>query len=466
MAKGLNDILKGVNKSKIVPGSTGNDPGVDYAQKSKDGRDFVARHKVEKREDRVGNGEDVYNASKIKQAEDNKHGNIPDPKAKKTYKQYNEAKDPREYGYEGEMAISQIKSIMNHSSQLMKMLKPETDLPEWVQSKITLASDYIQTAADYYATEVTEDSKCNMTEAGTMCEVHGMKTCGEKEEKDSASDKEPRYNGNKKEGRQLITDRKLKEANDEENKGNFDNHFEKQPKKMQDAINLHLRKGKSYKEAIAAAKVHVKEEHIFEREMTTADKKKEEKLKSKYDDSGMKSSMKKQYGDEKGKQVYFAYIRKKAMKEAKNSEDDTIEFVSQPGKKYYRQQDDSYGEKETHSIKFPGNDKKYYADGPDPTKNMPVSAGSSSEKKYTTSVYPNDGASEYKNMKRDNSAQKISQKDFDKEFDSENNKSLRSRASGAKTSRIVNKARQSLKKEQADTAISMPSGNVGDTGRV
>ena len=33
------------------------------------------------------------------------------------------------------------------------MLKPDTDLPEWVQSKITLATDYIQTAADYLYSE-------------------------------------------------------------------------------------------------------------------------------------------------------------------------------------------------------------------------------------------------------------------------------------------------------------------------
>jgi hypothetical protein len=261
MAKSLDNILKGVNKSKIVPGSTGDDPGVDYAGKMKDERDFVALHKTEKYEDRVGNGEDVYNASKVKKAKMERHGHDPDPKAKSVYKQANEAKDPREYGYEGEMAISQIKSIMNHSEQLMKMLKPETDLPEWVQSKITLANDYIQTAADYYATEVSEASKCNMTEAGAMCEVHGMKSCDSKEEKDSASDKEPRYNGKKKEGRQLITDKKK----------------------------------------------------IEEREMTSAEKKKEEKLKDKFDPSSMKSDMKKQYGKEKGEQVYFAYIRKKSM---------------------------------------------------------------------------------------------------------------------------------------------------------
>ena len=40
---------------------------------------------------------------------------------------------------------------------------------------------------------------------------------------------------------------------------NKDEHFGKQSQKMQDAINLHLRKGKSYDEAVAAAKKHVKE---------------------------------------------------------------------------------------------------------------------------------------------------------------------------------------------------------------
>jgi hypothetical protein len=38
-----------------------------------------------------------------------------------------------------------------------------------------------------------------------------------------------------------------------------------------------------------------------------------DKLKDKFDPSSMKSDMKKQYGKEKGEQVYFAYIRKKSM---------------------------------------------------------------------------------------------------------------------------------------------------------
>jgi len=57
------------------------------------------------------------------------------------------------------------------------------------------------------------------------------------------------------------------------------------------------------------------EETIMEKEMTDKEVKAEKKLKSKYDPSGMKASMIQQYGPEKGKQVYFATIRKKAMEE-------------------------------------------------------------------------------------------------------------------------------------------------------
>lgn len=56
---------------------------------------------------------------------------------------------------------------------------------------------------------------------------------------------------------------------------------------------------------------------IEEREMSSSEKEKETKLKAKYDPSDMKEKMKDQYGEEKGKQVYFAYIRKKAMSKKK-----------------------------------------------------------------------------------------------------------------------------------------------------
>jgi hypothetical protein len=56
---------------------------------------------------------------------------------------------------------------------------------------------------------------------------------------------------------------------------------------------------------------------LKEREMTSAEKAKEKKLKSKYDPSDMKASMIDQYGPEKGKEVYFATIRNRAMSKKK-----------------------------------------------------------------------------------------------------------------------------------------------------
>ena len=76
MPKTLKDILNGVKASKIVPGSTGDEPGVDYDPKSKDEREFVKKHSTEKHEDRVGNKSDVYSATNVDHAQvkEKKHG--------------------------------------------------------------------------------------------------------------------------------------------------------------------------------------------------------------------------------------------------------------------------------------------------------------------------------------------------------------------------------------------------------
>jgi hypothetical protein len=72
-------------------------------------------------------------------------------------KMTNEAKDEGEYDYEGDMAMSQLKSIITNAQKLHDMLEPNTNLPEWVQSKITLAEDYIVTAANYMNGEMNEE---------------------------------------------------------------------------------------------------------------------------------------------------------------------------------------------------------------------------------------------------------------------------------------------------------------------
>jgi hypothetical protein len=105
-------------------------------------------------------------------------------KGKGTYggadKDLREAKDEREYGYEGDMVMSQLKGMINHAKQLHDMLEPDTDLPEWVQSKITLAYDYIQTAADYMETEMMSEAvevrycpKCKKNETRSQCAYGG-----------------------------------------------------------------------------------------------------------------------------------------------------------------------------------------------------------------------------------------------------------------------------------------------------
>ena len=65
--------------------------------------------------------------------------------------------DEGEYGYEGDMAMSQLRSIMRNCQQMLDALDEKTDLPEWVQSKITLAKDYIETSANYLMSELEEE---------------------------------------------------------------------------------------------------------------------------------------------------------------------------------------------------------------------------------------------------------------------------------------------------------------------
>jgi hypothetical protein len=68
-----------------------------------------------------------------------------------------EAEDPREYDYEGDMAMSDLRSIMYNAKRLHDMMEENTNLPEWVQSKITKAEDYISSAANYMEANVNEE---------------------------------------------------------------------------------------------------------------------------------------------------------------------------------------------------------------------------------------------------------------------------------------------------------------------
>ena len=57
--------------------------------------------------------------------------------------------DKGEYDREGDMAKEQLYTMKMAAQELSSILGDDENLPEWVQSKITLALDYIDTARDY-----------------------------------------------------------------------------------------------------------------------------------------------------------------------------------------------------------------------------------------------------------------------------------------------------------------------------
>ena len=331
MAKSLNDVLKlhsdalaGKRSSTTTALTTGENPGVDYADKMKDSRDFIAQHSVEKFDDRVGNGDDVYQATNVKKAKMERHGHEPKPKDIKVYKknqQVAEAKDNREYDYEGEMAVTKLKTIIRAAEHLIKMMEPNTNLPEWVQSKIIKAEDYITTAHDYLMSEMNEEA---LEEGGSQYR--------------SAAGSGRNTNSNLSRLARKLSFEKPKSyrphgtPSKAESKAFLDaevDKFMKKGGKIKKEEVEELDEAKcNMTEAGKMCEVHgmkdckkssgkklLLDKDIKEKTMTAAEKKKEESLKNKYDDSDMKEKMKKQYGDKKGEQVYFAYIRKQAMQQ-------------------------------------------------------------------------------------------------------------------------------------------------------
>lgn len=53
---------------------------------------------------------------------------------------------------EDEMTINQLKTIIRSAQSMLSMMEAmegTADLPDWIESKITLAEDYVVTAANY-----------------------------------------------------------------------------------------------------------------------------------------------------------------------------------------------------------------------------------------------------------------------------------------------------------------------------
>jgi hypothetical protein len=66
--------------------------------------------------------------------------------------------DAGEYDQEGDMAKSDLRSIIANAKELHDMIEDADNLPEWCQNKITLAEDYISTVTNYMTAEMNEET--------------------------------------------------------------------------------------------------------------------------------------------------------------------------------------------------------------------------------------------------------------------------------------------------------------------
>jgi hypothetical protein len=81
---------------------------------------------------------------------------------------------PEEKDHEYSMARSELDTITNATKRLKKKMKGEGNIEAWVQSKITKAADYIDTAADYVdsrESKVNEDTTIEDANGNTFIRI-------------------------------------------------------------------------------------------------------------------------------------------------------------------------------------------------------------------------------------------------------------------------------------------------------
>lgn len=66
--------------------------------------------------------------------------------------------DSAEYNDEAGMAKRQLTTAQAAAEELRSILAADENLPEWVQAKITLAVDYLDTARDYMKSKNAQDN--------------------------------------------------------------------------------------------------------------------------------------------------------------------------------------------------------------------------------------------------------------------------------------------------------------------
>lgn len=91
-----------------------------------------------------------------------------------------EQKDEREYDYEGDMAKTQLKTLIRNAQRMHDMLGNDDNLPEWVQTKIALAKDYIVNATNYLESEMKEETTSEQVDYKISMPGHGESPSVEK----------------------------------------------------------------------------------------------------------------------------------------------------------------------------------------------------------------------------------------------------------------------------------------------
>ena len=79
--------------------------------------------------------------------------------------------DPGEYDQEGSMAKDDLNTIVSAARRLMSLLGDNDNMPEWTQSKIDRAADYVDTAADYIASKKTRGMDENEVDENVLASL-------------------------------------------------------------------------------------------------------------------------------------------------------------------------------------------------------------------------------------------------------------------------------------------------------
>lgn len=340
MAKSLKDILAGVKSSKVRAGSTGTQPGVDYDPKAPAEQDFVAKHKTEVHADRVGNGDDVYKG-KTKEAKY--------PKQDAKVYEETEASDDEE-----DEPVAEAAECNHTESGKDCPVHGECACDEGKGKKLRLllgGKKKSEVSEETEKSDKKEDKKKTEHEAHKKAHELVVKTAGhiakklydmsneEVEQIDEIGDTEKGKEAVRKAAtRAMVRKEKAHQHRQktEHEKGKAQLAFTKAKKDKGASVTHRSKLFKDMektqgeynkaraantlakkKSGIAARKlIKLKmDEALTERHMTSSEKRKEAMIKKKTDPSDMKSKMQQQYGAEKGKKVYFATIRKKAMAE-------------------------------------------------------------------------------------------------------------------------------------------------------